>query len=93
MSTAPPRTQTRPLQYCYDSGSERVDVVVDVTPASREELTVLVGDDRIELHVDGEDGLERRFRTPATDWTFGDERSAVYNNGVLTISVETLGSD
>ncbi len=90
MSTVSPRTEHRPTQYYYDSATDRVDVVVDVSPANQDDLTVLVGDERLELTIDGHDGTDSRtFRTPATDWTFGDEHEAVYNNGVLTISVET----
>ncbi|MFC3960234.1 hypothetical protein [Halovivax cerinus] len=90
MSTAQPRSEHRPTQYYYDSATDRVDVVVDVSPAAREDLTVLVGDDRLELRIDGPDGVdERAFRTPTADWGFGEDHEAVYNNGVLTVSVET----
>ncbi|AGB15238.1 hypothetical protein Halru_0611 [Halovivax ruber XH-70] len=90
MSTVSPRVANRPTQYYYDSATDRIDVVVDVSPAERDDLTVLVGDDRLELTIDGPDGPdERAFRTPSADWAFGDDHDAIYNNGVLTISVET----
>lgn len=94
MSTAQPRSEPRPTQYYYDSATDRVDVVVDVSPAGREDLTVLVGEQRLELRIDGRDGTdERAFRTPADDWCFGDDHEAVYNNGVLTVSVETSADE
>lgn len=90
VSTAQPGTQPRPTQYYYDSATDRVDVVVDVSPADLEDLTVLVGEQRLELRIDGHDGVdERAFRTPTDEWCFADDHEAVYNNGVLTISVGT----
>ncbi|WP_254861863.1 hypothetical protein [Halovivax gelatinilyticus] len=90
MSIAPPQSEHRPTQYYYDSATDRVDVVVDVSPAGRDDLTVLVGGETLEVTIDGHDGTDTRsFRTPSADWTFGDDHEAVYNNGVLTVSVET----
>ncbi|WP_247731064.1 Hsp20/alpha crystallin family protein [Halovivax limisalsi] len=90
MSTVSPAQRDRPTQYYYDSATDRVDVVLDVSPAHREDLTVLVGEERLEVHIDADEGVdERAFRTPTADWTFGEDHEAVYNNGVLTVSVET----
>ncbi|WP_290815033.1 hypothetical protein, partial [Halovivax sp.] len=83
MSALSPRAEHRPTQYYYDSSSGRVDVIVDVSPAAREDLTVLVGDSRIELRIEDAEGTdERSFRTPTATWRFDDEHRAVYNNGV-----------
>lgn len=90
VSTVSPAQRDHPTQYYYDSATDRVDVVLDVSPASREDLTVLVGEERLEVQIDGHDGIdERAFRTPTTAWTFGDDHEAIYNNGVLTVSIET----
>ena len=80
-----------PTQLLYDSTSGRLDVVVDASPASREELSVAVGSRRIRVEIDGQDAVaERTFTLPTEELRFDGEREAAYNNGVLTVSVGTV---
>ena len=90
-STATPATPTWPTQLLYDSSSGRLDVVVDVSPASLDELTVAVGSSTILLRFDGRDGYtdELRLSPPGPSHRFDDDHRAVYNNGVLSVSVGT----
>lgn len=90
-SSTTPERPGWPTQLLYDSSSGRVDVIVDVSPASPDELTVAVGSSTILLQFDGEDGYsdELTFSPPSPQHRFDGEHRAIYNNGVLSVSVET----
>ena len=80
-----------PTQLVYDSSSSRVELLVDVSPAARDDLTVAVGPRHITLRIDSPDGVaERTFAPPADGLRFDGEREAVYVNGILNVSVGTV---
>jgi len=92
-STSPPETASfpYPTQVVYDGPTDRLRVTVDVAPAAVEELTVEAGSRRIRIAVARGDDVAERTVTPLPrDLVFGDDREAVYNNGVLSLSLETV---
>lgn len=80
------------MQVVYDGPADRLRVVVDVDPATREDVTVEVGARRLRIAVarDGDDIAERTVTPLPPDLGFGDDREAICNNGVLTVSLETV---
>lgn len=94
MSSALPRDLDLPTQFVYDSSSGRIDVVVDVSPATIDDLAVAAGPRRLRLRIEvGDDELERTFAPPAPELRFDGDREASYNNGVLTVSVGIATDD
>ncbi|ELY54033.1 hypothetical protein [Natronolimnohabitans innermongolicus] len=79
-----------PVRLVHDRAADRLEVAVDVLPADVDELTVEASASRLRLTV--RRGGERAQRTlSAPDRrAFGDDRRAVYNNGVLSVSLETV---
>lgn len=77
-----------PVRLDHDRSSGRFEAVVDVFPAAVDDLTVEANSRRLHLTIerDGE-RVERSLRAPE-GYRFGDDRDAVYNNGVLTVSLE-----
>ena len=80
------------MQVVYDGSADRVRVAVDVDPATHEDVTVEVGARRLRIAVacDGDDIADRTVTPLPPDLAFGDDREAVYNNGVLSVSLETV---
>jgi HSP20 family molecular chaperone IbpA len=94
-----------PMQIVYEGTNDRVRAAVDIAPAARDDVTVEVGSRRLRIAVDrgervtdgrpgdGPDGSDDRVERTVTPLPpgleFGDDRRAVYNNGVLTVSLET----
>jgi len=92
-----------PTQVVYDGAADRLRAAVDVAPAAMDDVTVAVGSRRLRIAVDrgesaagGLDGdesddrvVERTVTPLPPGLEFGDDRRAVYNNGVLTVSLET----
>ncbi|MBZ6495791.1 Hsp20/alpha crystallin family protein [Natrinema longum] len=79
-----------PTQFVYEGRADRFRAAVDVAPATIDDVTVEVGPRRLRIAVDRPDGVAERTVTPLPpDLVFGDERTAVYNNGVLSVSLET----
>lgn len=86
----PTATQSVPTQAVYDRGAGRVTVAVDVAPAAIDDITVTASSSRLYLRIDrGDTVFERSVTPPVPRHAFTDEREAVYNNGVLTVSVGT----
>ncbi|WP_226004303.1 Hsp20/alpha crystallin family protein [Natrinema salinisoli] len=80
-----------PLQIEYDGPADRLRVAVDVDPAPLEDVRVEVGSRRLRIAVDRDDGTAERTLTPLpTGLVVGDDCEAVYNNGVLSVSLETV---
>lgn len=78
-----------PVRLDHDRSSDRFEAVVDVLPAAVDDLTVEASSRRLHLTID-RDGERVERSLPAPDaYRFGDDRDAVYNNGVLTVSLET----
>ena len=78
-----------PMRCYADSCDERVTVVIDVSPADPDDLRLFVGEDRLVLRVDAPGWTEERAIRPESVATLGDDHEAVYNNGVLTVTMET----
>ncbi|SER21330.1 Hsp20/alpha crystallin family protein [Natrinema salaciae] len=92
--TSPPDTAPFPfpIQVVYDGRVGRLRVAVDVDPVPVEDVTVEAGSRRLRIAVDrGVDGVAERTLTPLPrGHVVGDDREAVYNNGVLTVSLEAV---
>ena len=78
-----------PTRCFADSRADRVTVVIDVSPADPEDLRLFVGEDRLILRVDAPGWTEARAYRPESVAALGDDHEAVYNNGVLTVTMET----
>ncbi|WP_339102207.1 Hsp20/alpha crystallin family protein [Haloterrigena salinisoli] len=82
-----------PVRILHDHTADRLAVVADVSPAEIDDLTVEAGATRVRIAIDRDDERCARILSPLASipsrWAFGDDRSAVYNNGVLTVSLET----
>ena len=82
-----------PVRALYDHTADRLRVVVDVSPATIDDLAVEADSRRVRLEIDRDGERYTRVLSPLPSiparWGFGDDRSAVYNNGVLTVTLET----
>ncbi|ADB62240.1 hypothetical protein Htur_3377 [Haloterrigena turkmenica DSM 5511] len=82
-----------PVRILHDRTADRLEIVADVSPAEIDDLTVEAGATRVQIAIDRDDERYARVLSPLASIplrrAFGDGRSAVYNNGVLTISLET----
>lgn len=79
-----------PVQLVFEGSADRLCVTVDVAPATADDLTVEVGSSRLRIAVnDGPDIADCTLTPLPSDLAFGDDRHATYNNGVLTIILET----
>ncbi|QSX00131.1 Hsp20/alpha crystallin family protein [Haloterrigena alkaliphila] len=82
-----------PTRVLSDRVDDCVRVVVDVSPAAVDDLTVEAGTTRVRIEIDRDGERYARVFSPLPSLPprrgFGDDRSAVYNNGVLTVSLET----
>lgn len=90
-ATSPPEAAPFPfpVQVVYDASVDRLCVAVDVDPASIDDVTVEAGPRRLRIAVDRDAGIAERTLTPLPrDRVFGDDREAIYNNGVLTVRLE-----
>ena len=89
---SPPETASFPFptQIVYDGTADRLRVTVDVDPTPADDVTVRAGARRLRIAVDRDGDVVKRTVTPLPPGlVFGDDREAVYNNGVLTVSLET----
>ncbi|PGF16431.1 hypothetical protein CP556_10075 [Natrinema sp. CBA1119] len=98
-SASPPETTSfpYPTQVVYDGRVDEVRAAVDVAPAALEDVTVEVGSRRLRIRVasdgadhDTNDDAERIVTPLPRELVFGDDREAVYNNGVLSVTLETV---
>ncbi|WP_254762043.1 Hsp20/alpha crystallin family protein [Natrinema marinum] len=92
-STSPPETTSfpYPTQVVYDGPADRLRITVDVAPATVDDLTVEAGPRRLRITVARGDDVAERTVTPLPrGLAFGADREGVYNNGVLTLSLETV---
>lgn len=89
-----------PVRALYDREDGRLRIVVDASPAAVDDLTVEAGATRVRIAIDR--GGERYVRVlsplpslPADRRLrrrFGEDHRAVYNNGVLTVTLETTAA-
>ncbi|RQG92925.1 hypothetical protein EA462_01505 [Natrarchaeobius halalkaliphilus] len=96
MSPAPSAsTDSFPTQARYDSEDDELIFTVDAFPADIDDVAVAVGSRRLRIRIGpgSETGGVRyeRIVTSPPRRTFTDEREAVYNNGVLTVTVGAAG--
>jgi HSP20 family molecular chaperone IbpA len=92
-SASPPETASfpYPTQVVYDGRADELRVAVDIAPATREDVTVEAGARRLRVAVARDDDrAERTVRPLPADHVFGDDREAVYNHGVLSVTLETV---
>ncbi|WP_440770854.1 Hsp20/alpha crystallin family protein [Natronorubrum sp. DTA28] len=90
MSSAAHTTTQFPTRAVHDRSAGRLTVVVDALPASIDDITVTASSRRIYLRIEHEDTtFERAVSPPVRLEEFTDDREAVYNNGVLTVTVGT----
>ncbi|MFC6769845.1 Hsp20/alpha crystallin family protein [Natrinema soli] len=98
-SASPPETASfpYPTQIVYDGRADEVRAAVDVAPVALEDVTVEVGARRLRIGVasddaddDTNDDAERTVTPLPRELVFGDDREAVYNNGVLSVTLETV---
>lgn len=83
-------SRSLPIQRTYEESTGRFTVVVDVFPATIDDLAVRVSSRRARLELDHPWGtFERSFRPPEGRAIADGDRRAVFNNGVLRISVPT----
>ncbi|WP_121741696.1 hypothetical protein [Natronorubrum halophilum] len=83
-------TRAFPTRAIYDHAADRLTVAADLFPDDVDDITVTVSPREIRLLVDrDETTLERSVAPPAPRRVFTDDREAVYNNGILTVSVGT----
>ncbi|WP_226480621.1 Hsp20/alpha crystallin family protein [Natrinema amylolyticum] len=79
-----------PTQFVYEGAADRFRAAVDVAPAGIDDVTIEAGSRRLRIAVDrGDDVVERTVTPLSSDLVFGEDREAVYNNGVLTVSLAT----
>ncbi|WP_226039407.1 Hsp20/alpha crystallin family protein [Natrinema sp. DC36] len=92
-SASPPETTSfpYPTQVVYDGRADELRVAVDVAPTAREDVTVEAGARRLRIAVTRDGTLAERTVTPLpAGHVFGDDREAVYNHGVLSVTLETV---
>ncbi|WP_276254803.1 hypothetical protein [Halomontanus rarus] len=82
--------QRLPTQLVHDSSLNRLAVVVDVLPATVDDLSVTVGSTQLRVTCELPDGCFERTIVPPRGYWFTDERNAMYNNGVLSVSLGTV---
>ncbi|SEW15020.1 hypothetical protein SAMN05216285_2681 [Natrinema salifodinae] len=93
MSATPP-SETAPFpfptQVVYDGPADRLRVAVDLAPAPLDDVTVEADSRRLRIAVERGGAVTERTLTPLPPGlAFGDERQAIYNNGVLSVSLGT----
>ena len=79
-----------PIQVVHDRSDDRLEAVVDIHPADADDLTVEASASQLKLTVECEDERAEQTLTPPDRHAFGDDRTAVYNNGVLSVTLETV---
>lgn len=79
----------RPIQYVHDPRTDTVELTVDVLPATVEDVTVTAGSHSITVAVERADRTDERTFAPPVGRSFTDDRTAVYTNGILTVTVGT----
>lgn len=91
MSAIRAESQSPPTQLLYDSATESFSIVLDVSPAAVEDVRVAVGSDTVEIGFDHPNGrYEQSFSPPTNRHVFDGDHEALYNNGILTVTVETV---
>ncbi|QLK27572.1 Hsp20/alpha crystallin family protein [Natrinema zhouii] len=92
-STSPPETTSfpYPTQIVYDGRADELRVAVDVAPTAREDVMVEAGARRLRIAITREADLAERTVTPLPPGhVFGDDREAIYNHGVLSVTLEAV---
>ncbi|GEM_PF-2330402 len=82
--------RTRRLHH---TAAARFDVVVDTHGAPLADITVAMGSGTIRIAFEDERYRERTLSPPNEELAFGEDRTATYRNGVLTVSVGLVERD
>lgn len=89
-STSSAEATPFPTRRVYDHSREELTIIVDAFPATVEDVTVAVGSRRIRIRVEHDGTVyDRTISPPRYGHAFADDGEAVYNNGVLSITVGT----
>lgn len=74
----------------YDRSSGELTIVVDALPAGIDDVAVAAGPSRVRIRIERDGSVyDRTVSPPARGRAFTDDRTAIYNNGVLTVTVGT----
>lgn len=90
MSSVPTTAPTFPTRRTYDRSTGELRIVVDALPASIDDVTVAVGSSRLRIRIEHDGRVYDRTETPPRSGrAFTTDGTAVYNNGILTVTVPT----
>ena len=90
MSPTATETSPFPTRVAYDRSSGEVTVVVDAHPATVDDVAVAACSSRIQIRIERDGTVyDRSISPPVYGRRFTDDRNAVHNNGVLTVTVGT----
>lgn len=79
-----------PVRIHHDRAAERLRVAVDAFPEAIDDVTVEVGPRKLRITIDrAGESYERTISPPSVRYGFGCDRRALYNNGVLSVTLET----
>ena len=79
-----------PARCLYDRSANRLTIAVDAAPADLGDVSVAAGTGRVRIAVAlAETDLVWTVTPPTRRHEFTDERTAHYNNGVLTVTIGT----
>ncbi|APX98046.1 hypothetical protein [Natronorubrum daqingense] len=79
-----------PVRVQHDRPANEFRLVADIYPTQNDDLTVHVGTNRVRLAVASGDAVFERTIAPLPSRrVFGDDHRGAYNNGVLTLTLET----
>ena len=79
-----------PTRVAYDRASGALMVVVDAHPATIDDVAVAACSSRLRIRIEHDGSVyDRTVSPPVQGRTFTDDREAVYNNGVLSVTVGT----
>lgn len=85
-----PDSQDVLTRVVHERENGRIEIDVDVSPADADDCTVAVGPRHVLVACERlDEQYERVVTPPSRRHVFDGERRAIYNNGVLTVSVET----
>ncbi|GAB3670693.1 hypothetical protein [Halopiger thermotolerans] len=90
MSPTPTTATPFPTRRTYDRSTGELTIAVDAFPAPIDDVTVAVGSSRLRIRIEHDGRVYDRTEVPpGNDRAFATDGEAIYNNGILTVSVGT----